>query len=327
MNASASILSRLWWTILLSLSCAGLLYGSQVSTDRCSEVQTYASVLSDKGHVVAGLRSENFMAQINGQPAKIARVEYTPQAHRAVILIDHSGSMSWMRWSVVQQATFAVLQLIPAGVPISIFSFDDSPRRLVSLTADRELVTSSLQQFLASSKESVRGRTALFDAIDVALSSLSPAQPGDLILLLTDGEDNKSRMDAGTLQKKLLNSETRLFALLLGPESGQFAIPEQRGTTETERMVERTGGVLARLPVPDDNGRHSQPAALTQEEKKTISQVSIWLAQNMIDSYRLTLVPLQFSSDRGKLKLQVNVPQSNRKFRVAAPATVATKCP
>jgi len=265
------------------------------------------------------------MAQINGQPARIARVEYTPQGHRAVILIDHSGSMSWMRWSVVQQATFAVLQLIPAGVPISIFSFDDSPRRLVSLTADRELVTSSLQQFLSSSKESVRGRTALFDAIDVALSSLSPAQPGDLILLLSDGADNKSRMDAGTLQKKLLNSETRLFALLLGDEIGTRE--DWVGTTETELMVERSGGVLARLPVPQSDMRHSQPPKLTQEEEQTISQVSIWLAQNMIDSYRLTLVPLQFSSDRGKLKLQVNVPQSNRKFRVAAPATVATKCP
>jgi hypothetical protein len=231
-----------------------------------------------------------------------------------------------MRWSVIRQGSFDVLQLIPEGIPVSVYFFDDKPRQLVSLTADRKLVTSSLQQFLFSAAEGVRGRTALFDAIDAALSSLSPAQPGDLILVVTDGGDNNSRMDAGKLQKKLLNSETRLFALLLGSES--VGTPAVRyGTPETEQMVERSGGVVARLPVEDDDGRHSQPPKLTQEEENTISQVSTWLVQNMIDSYHLTLMPGQFSSDRGKLKLQVTVPQSEGKFRIAAPATVGVKCP
>jgi len=326
MNASRSTFSRLCWTTLLLFGCAGSLCRSQVSADHCSEVQLYASVLSAKGRIVAGLRRENFTAQINGQPARITGVDYTPQAHRAVILIDHSGSMSGMRWSVIRQGSFDVLQLIPEGIPVSVYFFDDKPRQLVSPTADRKLVTSSLQQFLFSAAEGVRGRTALFDAIDAALSSLSPAQPGDLILVVTDGGDNNSRMDAGKLQKKLLNSETRLFALLLGSES--VGTPAERyGTPETEQMVERSGGVVARLPVEDDDGRHSQPPKLTQEEENTISQVSTWLVQNMIDSYRLTLMPGQFSSDRGKLKLQVTVPQSEGKFRIAAPATVAVKCP
>ena len=326
MNASTSTFSRLCWTTLLLFGCASSLCRSQVSGDHCSEVQIYASVLGAKGRVVAGLRRENFTAQINGQPARITGVDYTPQAHRAVILLDHSGSMSWMRWRVIQQASFEVLQLIPEGIPVSVHSFDDRPRQLVSLTADRKLVTSSLQQFLSSSAAPVRGRTALFDAIDAALSSLSPAQPGDLILVVTDGEDNNSRMDAGKVQKKLLNSETRLFALLLGSEI--VGTPAVRyGTPETEQMVERSGGVVARLPVEDGDGRHSQPPKLTQEEQNTISQVSTWLVQNMIDSYRLTLMPAQLSSDRGKLRLQVTAPQSEGKFRIAAPATVAVKCP
>lgn len=70
------------------------------------------------------------------------------------------------------------------------------------------------------------------------------------------------------------------------------------------------------LPVADDDGRHSQPPKPTQEEENTISQVSTWLVQNMIDSYRLTLLPAQFSSDRG-----------NRKFPSIAPFFIPKNVP
>lgn len=305
-------------------------FASQVAADQCNEIHTYASVLNDRGQVVAGLSSESFTAQISGKPARIANVEYKLQTHRAVILIDHSGSMGRLRWQVTQESIQRLIRAIPEDIPVGVTFFDDKIHQLVPVTTDRKLIRESLQQFFSSKESQPRGRTSLFDAIDAALSSLLPAIPGDLIYVVTDAGDNHSRDDPGKLEKKLLNSGTRLFALFLGPPSVQSvrASEDVDGQNRTERMIRLTGGIFARVPVPDENPLEQQkPAPLIQKDIDQLSQVSVWLMQNMVDSYDLTLVPPQTTSGRAKLKLQVAFPQRDTKFRVIAPTVVSVNCP
>jgi von Willebrand factor type A domain len=306
-------------------SCA-----SQIVADQCSEIHTSASVLNERGQVIAGLSNENFTAQIGGKPARITNVEYKLQKHRAVILIDHSGSMGWLRWQVTQEAIQRLVLEIPQDVPVGIIVFDDKIHQLVPLKSDRKLISESLRQYFSSKEGKPRGRTNLFGAIDAALSSLLPTVRGDLIYVVTDAGDNQSQVSSGKLEKKLLNSEVRLFALFLGPTGHEIVATseEREGEDAMEHMVRLTGGIFARVPVPEPDPQQEETNLhLTQKDLDRLSVVSVWLMQNMIDSYDFTLVPSKIASGRAKLKLQAKIRKEGTKFRVITPTVVSVNCP
>lgn len=310
---------------LIALQWMAVSAAGQSAVDYCNQIRVYTSVMTDRGNIVAGLNKDNFVAEIRGKPAQIAGAEYRPEGQRLALLIDDSSSMDGPRREVSQSAIATLTNQIPQNIPIAMVVFDNTVHRLVPLTTDRKLISESLQQFFSAKERNATRRTSLFDGIDEAISSLVPAQEGNLIFVVTDGGDNASRIDRKRLEQRLINSRTRLFGLLLNVPIGQGLVtPEEReGEEAMERMVERTGGVFARFPVAGPEGT----GHLTHKELDGLSQASSWLARNMIDSYALTLVPFQPISGQLKLKLEVKTTQLHAKLKAIAPIAVAMNCP
>ena len=82
-------------------------------------------MLTRHDQVVSGLAASNFVAELNGKPAQVESSVRDPLRHRLVILVDHSGSMSGLRWHIAREATLALLNRLPTQIPVQVIAQGD----------------------------------------------------------------------------------------------------------------------------------------------------------------------------------------------------------
>ena len=150
-------------------------------------VPVYATVRSPDGRLVPGLSREDFEVRDNGAIVELATFSREIVPITVAMMLDMSGSheagVIWTR----DAATTFVDQLLPAdrarigtfGLEIAI-----SPR----LTGDRRYLHRVLQEEIWPG-----GDTPLWDALDLAMSSLAGEEGRRVILALTDGFDSRYR--------------------------------------------------------------------------------------------------------------------------------------
>lgn len=120
-----------------------------------------------------------------------------------------------------------------------LVEFADRPQLTVPLTYD----LSEIQNRLLSARP--KGRTALFDSVYLALSTLRNAHNArKALLLITDGGDNRSRYTAAEVKNLLEESDVQLYAIGIY-ESGKARnrTPEESaGPKLLTALSEPTGG-------------------------------------------------------------------------------------
>ena len=179
-----------------------------------------------------------------------------------VLTVDISASMNRTdlapnRLVAAKAAANRFLDEVPEGTLVGLVSFARSAQVEVAPTRDRERVRSAL-----AALETIRGRTALGEALVTALASLraagaisdgppDPAGSPGRILLLTDGVD--SAVNAATPEQATERAAAEgvpIFTVLLGDDPGE----EGRATpAETlSSMSTRTGGVFAQTVTSAD---------------------------------------------------------------------------
>lgn len=123
----------------------------------------------------------------------------------------------------------------------------------------------------------LKGKTALFEAILEGLKLLGSAQPGDVIYVITDGEDNASRSSPRKVEEALVAASARLFWFYL-PEplwhQAPLLPPVELGARENlQELVQHTGGIglNASIPAkyagdykPDEKGRAALSLSIAQ---------------------------------------------------------------
>ncbi|PYX99202.1 MAG: hypothetical protein DMG64_19905 [Acidobacteria bacterium] len=239
-----------------------------------------------------------------------------------MILIDHSGSMGGLRWHIAREATLALLNRLPTQIPVEVISFDTDILRLVSLDTARPQAIQTVTQFFSGMVP--KSRTRLYDSIHAALATLQPLRPGDLLYLISDGSDNVSRENGDQMQKELLQSRIRMFLNLLIPSDEQYRNDDEAlWARNLTHMAEQTGGLYQTVVA-----RESTEMDLGQREKEALLKSTLWMMQNMIEDYELTLISPQPLPSKAKLKLRVIPPQAtDEKFKVIAPPSIVTTCP
>src|SRR5712671_3358385 len=152
------------------------------------EVVLHASVIDEKQHPVTNLDRDAFTVFEDGQPQRITsfRREDIPVA--LGILIDNSGSMRDKRSAVNQ----AALNLVRASNPqdeIFVVNFNDESYLDAPLTNNTAKLKEALDHIDS------RGGTAMYDAVIASVPELKRSKLDKKVLLVvTDGEDNASRM-------------------------------------------------------------------------------------------------------------------------------------
>jgi Ca-activated chloride channel homolog len=154
------------------------------------EVVLSCTVIDSNGHLVQDLTQPDFTVFEDNTPQRIVAFSHSDVPVSMGILVDNSGSMRDKRTAV----NTAALDLVRASNPDDeafIVNFSDE----AFLDQDFTSNISKLREGLSHIES--RGGTALYDAIVASADQLSQGahHPKQVILVVTDGEDNASTLN------------------------------------------------------------------------------------------------------------------------------------
>jgi hypothetical protein len=236
-------------TCLASLLLAASLAPSVLAQKgSCSHRILSVSVQDLGGRLIDGLAVTDFDAKLSGKPVKFLSITPDRRRHRVVILFDASSSMR-QGW---RQSLAPASDLAETRVPdtqMALIIFNETVTEQVDFAAGQRAVVERLRQIITDTKyetKSVRGKTALYDALLAGLRLLGPATSADILYLVTDGGENSSRVHLSEFDRLISSSGVRLFVSLVHDvRNYPEASPEETyGITDLNDVVNRTGGEM-----------------------------------------------------------------------------------
>ncbi|TCK72103.1 VWFA-related protein [Acidipila rosea] len=202
------------------------------------EVVLNATVLDQNGRLVNTLTKDDFKVYEDNVLQTIAAFQHSDLPVSMGILVDNSGSMHDKRGAV----NAAALDLVRASNPEDeafIVNFSDEA------FIDQEFTSniSKLQDGL--SHIDAKGGTALYDAVVASADELSKGakQPKQVLLVITDGEDNASSLTLEQTIRRIQDLQGPVvysIGLLFGSDSSRESHRAQRAL---QLLSDETGGI------------------------------------------------------------------------------------
>jgi Ca-activated chloride channel homolog len=202
------------------------------------EVLLNCTVVDEKGRLVRDLNRADFHVWEDDVPQSIASFQHQDLPVSMGILVDNSGSMRDKRAAVNE----AALDLVRASNPQDaafIVNFSDDAYIDQDFTSNISLLEKGLAHVDS------RGGTALYDAVFASANELArhAKQPKQVLLIITDGEDNASRL---TLQQTIRRVQdlggpvVYAIGLLFDSENKEKT---RRAKAALETLSAETGGI------------------------------------------------------------------------------------
>jgi len=244
------------------------------------EVVLHASVIDEKQHPITSLERDAFTVFEDGQPQRITsfRREDIPVA--LGILIDNSGSMRDKRSAVNQ----AALNLVRASNPqdeVFIVNFNDDSYLDAPLTNNLVKLKEALDHIDS------RGGTAMYDAVIASVPELKRSKLDKKVLLVvTDGEDNSSRMSLEQAVRHVQDENGPVIYTI-----GVFSDDQPRRKRDQRALrtlSERTGGV-----------------AFFPRDLHEVDQISQDVAHDIRNQYTIGYKPIKPQSQGGYRSVRV----------------------
>jgi VWFA-related protein len=249
-------------------------------TKQVEEVQLHASVIDEKQHPVTDLDRDAFTVFEDGQPQRITsfRREDIPVA--LGILIDNSGSMRDKRAAVNQ----AALNLVRASNPqdeVFVVNFNDESYLDAPLTNNLVKLKEALDHIDS------RGGTAMYDAVIASVPELKRSKlEKKVLLVVTDGEDNASRMSLEQAVRHVQDENGPVIYTI-----GVFSDDQPRKKRDQRALrtlSERTGGV-----------------AFFPRDLHEVDQISQDVAHDIRNQYTIGYKPIKPQSQGGYRSVRV----------------------
>ncbi len=203
------------------------------------EVVLNATVLDDQGHLVNDLTKDDFHIFEDGVPQTVAAFQHSDTPVSMGILVDNSGSMRTKRGAVNE----AALDLVRASNPQDeafIVNFSDEAFIDQDFTSNLNKLRDGLAHYDS------KGGTALYDATVASADELSKGakRPKQVILIITDGEDNASGLTLEQTIRRVQDLQGPIvycIGLLFGSDtSGHEARQAKRAL---QLLSQETGGI------------------------------------------------------------------------------------
>jgi Ca-activated chloride channel family protein len=249
--------------------------------------------------LVMGLRRENFTLLEDGKEQEIQYFSSQDAPISACVIFDTSESMK----NKVSLARNAVEEFVLNSSPqdeFCLITFADRPKFLVGFGDPID----SILDKLALAEPS--GRTALFDAIYMGVHELRNAHnPRKVLLILSDGEDNRSRYTAREITDLVMESDLQVYSIGIFEGWYPFSGPENtRGARLLRTMAEYSGG-----------------GSMILTDKRELEDAARVLNLQMRNQYLLGYRPANETRDGRWHEIEVKVKRPPN----ASPLHVATK--
>ena len=206
-----------------------------------NEVVLNCTVVDEKGQLVDGLKRGDFQVWEDNVPQTIGSFIHQDLPVSMGILVDNSGSMRDKHAAV----NAAAIDLVKASNPRDaafIVNFSDKAYLDQDFTSNIEALERGLAHYDAKSM------TALYDAVAVSADELAQHadQPKQVLIIITDGADNASRLSLVQAIRRVQNLGGPVV-YSIGMLFGDDKVEMQRAKSDLEALSAETGG-LAYFP-------------------------------------------------------------------------------
>jgi len=205
------------------------------------------------------------------------------------LLVDTSQSMSHGLLTQAAAAARALIDQLPDDSLVEVMSFADRAAVLFPMGGDHR------QAELALSDVSPTGETSLYEAVLVAIRSQQRAERTrhdtyrEVIVLLTDGEDTKHRVDFDLVLEEARRSSILVYPVVLPPHDA----PDSGTPWRMVQLALDTGGKAVAARHPGD-----------------LTSIYEHIAADVKTLYRVGYVPSPLARDGAWHQVQVRAPDS-----------------
>jgi hypothetical protein len=233
--------------LLLALLLLGVFVAPAVARD-CTQVVPIDIFDRDTGRSIVPLTAVALAAKSGEVRLPIVGLDRT-RTGRLIVLIDESGSMSESASSLfsyqgealrlIKQTLRDLMAELPPGVSVEYGLFNETWVFSEGFISDPKELRKSVDEVTARFGKKGYGKTALYDSVYEALTRFQTPQPGDSILLLTDGGDNRSKLPPKKLERELRVARVRLLTMF---KVG--SVLEEEGPNWVQEFSASTGGAF-----------------------------------------------------------------------------------
>lgn len=199
-----------------------------------------ATVVDEAGHIVTGLRRDQFRVLDNREEEPLRSVALEEGPVSAVVILDISGSLKH-DVDRLRSALGVLLDSLRPDDEVCLITFRDKPTVAVPFTRDLSEVRSAAGRIRA------RGGTALLDAIALGLQQSQARRKSgrgrQAVVLLTDGGERDSRYTWREVREIAREGDVRVYPFVVWSAGEDFAA-EQASLRD---IADDTGGRLIAL--------------------------------------------------------------------------------
>ena len=198
-------------------------------------VPIYATVTDANGRLALDLEQEHFEVYDNKVQRPVTLFKRDVQPISVVVMLDTSASMTNNVKFLQIAAEQFLIRLLPED-RARVGSFSDKVVMNPAFTSDRE----ELVRFVFNNMRLFGNPTHLWDALDESMSALTGEPGRRVVVVFTDGEDDRSRLrSAGDVLARAEAEDYMVYAIGLRSEFlGRVTTPD-RGL---RRLTDQTGG-------------------------------------------------------------------------------------
>jgi VWFA-related protein len=204
-----------------------------------NEVPLIFTVTDGRGHYIPNLQQSDFALLDNQRaPAKVNRfLQQINLPLRVGLLIDTSTSIHSRFQFEQQSATEFLLEVLKAkGDRAFVMGFDVTPDVTQDWTNNLDALETGVNKLKSG------GGTALFDAVytacrDKLLTSRGPEPVRKALIVISDGDDNQSRVYENEANKECQRADTIIYSI-----STNWTPSRGSGDKVMQDLAEETGG-------------------------------------------------------------------------------------
>lgn len=194
-------------------------------------VEIHATVLGGRDRYVDDLAAGDFEVLEDGQPRKLAAFEARSTALSAALLLDSTLSMH-PSMPALKNAALGLLRKLRPADSTAVFSFSDDVVPLQPPTTDRAAAARAIARLEA------RGETAVYDALVKTIREFASRQGKKVIVMITDGDDNRSTLTSGHAVRKARAAGIPIYTIAQG-----MALNNRALLAELQSISKSTGGL------------------------------------------------------------------------------------
>ena len=202
-------------------------------------VNVLFTVADKKGKFITNLTKDDFGIFEDNRPQVITNFSSETDLPLTVsLLVDTSGSIrDKLRFEQEAAIEFFYSTIKRNKDKASVITFDSGVDLLQDFTDDPEQLAEAVRKMRAG------GGTSLYDAIYLAVTEKLSKQSGRrVIILISDGDDNSSRMSLTETLEAAQRSDVSIYGISTNNTAYFGSNQQERGDKTMKRFSEETGG-------------------------------------------------------------------------------------